>query len=190
MKLKALKPRLYNVMFHAHTVTGIVISFALFVIFYAGAFSIFREELYKWENPLARFETKHDIDFDATIKLIEEHTKRQIPAIGIRIAGLIAFFFLFAIVTGILIHWKNIINKFYSLEVKGKWKQVWTNSHTLLGVITLPFQVIFSITGSLIALSILLLAPSAFLLFDGDRDEIIKLVKGTVRYSIIIKMVA
>jgi len=48
MKLKALQPRLYNILFHTHTVSGIVISFALFVIFYAGAFSLFRDELYRW----------------------------------------------------------------------------------------------------------------------------------------------
>ena len=31
MKLKGLGNRAYNVLFHTHTVTGIVISFALFV---------------------------------------------------------------------------------------------------------------------------------------------------------------
>ena len=50
MKLKGLGNRAYNVMFHTHTVAGIVISFALFVIFYAGAFSLFRHDVAQWEN--------------------------------------------------------------------------------------------------------------------------------------------
>tara|TARA_B100000809_G_scaffold35204_1_gene30954 strand:- start:19086 stop:20684 length:1599 start_codon:yes stop_codon:yes gene_type:complete len=249
MKLKALKPRLFNVMFHTHTVSGIVISFALFVIFYAGAFSLFRHELYQWENPLSRFETKKNIDYEATIKFIENNTKqgnafrninivtpsdanpfikffssykdslgknknisyyinphtyevykepnkfsnpkaltyladtlyrlhyfRQIPFIGRYLSGLVAFFFLFAIVTGILLHWKQIANKFYNLNVKGKWKQIWTNSHTVIGTITIPFQFIFALTGAFLCLNIFLLAPSAYILFDGDTNEIIKLI--------------
>ena len=260
MRLKALKPRLYNVIFHTHTVSGIVISFVLFIIFYAGAFSLFRHELYKWENPLARFEKQEHVDYDKTLKLIENYINEKdafsrillrpstdenpfikfngtykepkenerfvqyfinpytdeiyknphvfrdskssltymgdtiyrlhylraiIPVYGIYVAGLVAFFFLFAIITGILIHWKNILNKFYAFTVKGKWKQIWTNSHTTIGAITIPFQVIYAITGALIGLSILLLAPSALLLFDGDRDEIIKLVapNGTIKYN-------
>jgi uncharacterized iron-regulated membrane protein len=249
MKLKALKPRLFNVMFHTHTVSGIVISFALFVIFYAGAFSLFRHELYQWENPLARFEAKKNIDYEATIKFIENNTKegvllkninivtpsdanpfvkffssykdslgkrqnisyyvnphtqelyeepnrfnnpkaltymadtiyrlhyfRQIPLVGRYISGLVAFFFLFAIVTGILLHWKQITNKFYNLNVKGKWKQIWTNSHTVIGTITIPFQIIFAITGAFLCLNIFLLAPSAYILFDGDTNKIIELI--------------
>ena len=204
-KLKGLNPRLYNIMFHTHTVSGIVISFALFIIFYAGAFSLFRHELYKWENPLARFETQKNVDYDKTLKLVENYTNEKdafskillrpstdsnpfikfngtykepkdgvkfvqfyinphtdkvyknphvfkhsksaltymgdtiyrlhylraiIPVYGIYVAGFVAFFFLFAIITGILIHWKNILNKFYAFTAKGKWKQIWTNGHT------------------------------------------------------------
>ena len=108
-----------------------------------------------------------------------------IPSYGIYIAGLVAFFFLFTIVTGVLIHWKNILNKFYAFTVKGKRKQIWTNTHTTIGVITIPFQVVYAVTGALLGLSILLLAPSALLLFNGDRDEIIKLVSpnGTIAYD-------
>ena len=260
MKLKPLKPRLHNIMFHTHTVAGIVISFALFVIFYAGAFSLFRGELYRWENPKARFDVKENINYDSIINSIKNYDPRYkdvnnftispskeenpfisffariktpegknknisyyinphtgekllnpnkfsvpnksltymgetlyrlhyfrqlIPSVGIYISGLVSFFFLFAIVTGVLIHWKNIVAKFHAFTIKGKWKQIWTNTHTTLGTIALPFQFIYAITGSLLGLSILLLAPSAYLLFDGDRDEIINLVRpeNAIKYS-------
>ena len=71
-KLKGLGSRAYNVLFHTHTVAGIVISFALFVIFYAGAFSLFRHEVAQWENPDFRQELKEDIDIDATLAKIDE----------------------------------------------------------------------------------------------------------------------
>ncbi|WP_027077104.1 PepSY-associated TM helix domain-containing protein [Maribacter antarcticus] len=246
MKLKALKPRLHNVMFHTHTVSGIVISFALFVCFYAGAVALFMDEIYRWENPKARFEAPNPdgIDYDKVLHstrlnapnldlskrfsftppneqnpfiwfygnlttdkekserfqasinphtykvtpfkepkthmirtIYELHYFRQLPVIGIYLSGFVAFFFLFAIFTGILTHWKNIITKFYAFTTKGNWKQIWINSHTSLGVIVLPFQITYAVTGALLGLSILLLAPSAYLLFDGDTNEIIKAVK-------------
>ncbi len=246
MKLNALKPRLHNIMFHTHTVSGIVISFALFVCFYAGAVALFMDELYRWENPEARFEAPvpSAVDYDKIVQLVkteipdfnpdkqfsmvppnkmnpfvwlygsintedgktkrfstsihpityeiipfeepkthmaltlyELHFFHQIPVIGLYLSGLVAFFFLFAIITGVLTHWKNIVNKFYAFTVKGKWKQIWTNGHISLGMITLPFQIIYAVTGALLGLSILLLAPSAFLMFDGDRNEIVKTIR-------------
>jgi len=225
MKLKALNPRLFNVMFHAHTVTGIVISFGLFIIFYTGAFTatlqfidndIIKLSNFKKftitppssENPFIQFfgVYKKPQKKNRTISYsINPHTKEfyknthkfkdpnsltymgdtlyrlhyfrpLLPKYGIYLAGLVAFFFLFAIITGVLTHWKNILHKFYDFRVKGKWKQIWTNTHTVIGTITLPFQITYAITGALIGISILLLAPSALLLFDGDRDEIIKLI--------------
>ncbi|MEM6317836.1 MAG: PepSY-associated TM helix domain-containing protein [Bacteroidota bacterium] len=244
MKLKGLKNRAYHILFHTHTVSGIVISFGLFVIFYAGAFSLFRHEIYRWENPEARMEVYTGaIDFDQaltevkaaypnfaeqeqfTFRLPNEempflkfygaenvpdeerpkrfsaqispvdytvtnlekakttvgetlyhlHYFRQIPA-GLYISGLVALFFLFATVTGVLIHWRNILTKFYAFRTDVSWKQIWTNAHTVLGVIGLPFQVIYAVTGALFGLLTLLLIPSALVLYGGDTDKILAAV--------------
>ena len=77
MKLKALKPRLYNAMFHTHTVSGIVISFALFICFYCGAVAVFLDELYQWENPQARVEyvPADKVEYDKVISVVDENTK-------------------------------------------------------------------------------------------------------------------
>ncbi|MEM6515774.1 MAG: PepSY-associated TM helix domain-containing protein, partial [Bacteroidota bacterium] len=244
-KLKALKPRLHNIMFHTHTVSGIVISFALFIIFYCGAFSLFLEEMHPWEDPAARISSSEiglvdynkafeafaeaypNLDKDKAIRvypskkyhpqlhaggfLLEKdgkseykrveidpvtyeiaeskgakvtmastiyrlHFFSQIPYVGLYLSGLTAFFFLFAVITGLLTHWKNLRNKFYAFTTSGKWKQIWTNGHLSLGFLTLPFQVIYAVTGALLGLSLLLLAPSAFILFDGDTEKIISLI--------------
>ncbi|MEL6534418.1 MAG: PepSY-associated TM helix domain-containing protein, partial [Bacteroidota bacterium] len=71
MKLKGLGNRAYNVLFHTHTVSGIVISFALFVIFYAGAYALFRHEITQWENPTARVEQNPDFDYDLAIHTVD-----------------------------------------------------------------------------------------------------------------------
>ncbi|MFD2968810.1 PepSY-associated TM helix domain-containing protein [Sphingobacterium bambusae] len=251
MRLKPLKSRMFNVMFHAHTVSGIVISFALFVIFFAGSISLFMNELYRWENPEARFESisADQVDYDKicqTVKnkipsfdvtaqfgmtpptetnplmlfygsmkqpdgsverfstylnpmtydmmppnkpkthmahtLYELHYFEQIPIVGGYLSGLVAFFFIFAIITGLLIHWKNMVSKFYGFSLKGNWKQIWTNSHISLGFIALPFQMIYAITGALLCLSIFLLAPTAFIMFGGDTSKVLKAVNPEAEY--------
>ncbi len=238
MKLKGLGKRAYNVLFHTHTVSGIVISFALFVIFYAGAFALFRKEIVQWENPEARIENPAPFDFDKALSKVDSvygldksgtinvifpdhntpfvtiygkqetldstnkfigayvvpgsyrvqdvkepvttvgetiyhlHYFRQIPVVGLYISGLVALFFLFASITGLLIHWKNLFTKFFSVVKEGKWKQIWTNAHTVLGVIGLPFQMMYAVTGAFFGLLTLILLPSVFLLYDGDQAKL------------------
>ncbi|MEL6562264.1 MAG: PepSY domain-containing protein [Bacteroidota bacterium] len=250
-KLKGLGNERYNVMFHTHTVSGIVISFALFVIFYAGAFSIFRHEIAQWENPDMRQPLNENFDIDQAIKIIDEsygglnyyentniwlpteespvlrvygaidqtdsttermaayispatmevqdirkplttvsdtiyflHYFRQIPVAGIYIAGLVALFFLFAIVTGLLIHWKNLLTKMYAFTKKGSWKSIWTNAHTVLGVIGLPFQAMYAVTGAFLGLLILILAPASVLLYNGDQEALVSKVNPAAALTV------
>ena len=242
-KLKGLGDKNYNVLFHTHTVAGIVISFALFVIFYAGAFSLFRHEIAQWENPDLRQPLQKQFDYDKGLMLVDSvygglnlhentnlwlpseespvmyvygavndtdsttermaayispstlevrdvkepittlsttiywlHYFRQIPVVGLYISGLVALFFLFAIVTGLLIHWRNLLTKFYAFVKEAKWKVIWTNAHTVLGVIGIPFQLIYAITGAFFGLLILILIPAAFLLYDGDQEKLLSKV--------------
>ncbi|HCX20478.1 MAG TPA: hypothetical protein DHN29_01095, partial [Cytophagales bacterium] len=42
--------RIYNILFHTHTVSGLVISVALYVIFFAGSISFFRDDIIAWER--------------------------------------------------------------------------------------------------------------------------------------------
>ncbi|WP_019039287.1 PepSY-associated TM helix domain-containing protein [Psychroflexus tropicus] len=240
MKLKALNPRLHNIIFHTHTVAGIVISFALFIIFYAGAFALFRDELFIWENHQSRSVKVEEVSTETILDKVRAHYPDfkesgqtsivynsksqpyiqfyadlnpkddkayrriralinpetweitdnenpktsvgetlyhlhyfdQIPQFGIWISGLVSLFFLFAIVTGVLVHWKNMIRKFYSFSLKKKIKNIWTDAHTMLSIIGLPFQVIYAVTGCLFGLLTLLLAPSVVLMFQGSTDPI------------------
>lgn len=247
MKLKALKPRLHNIMFHTHTVAGIVISFALFIVFYAGAFSLFRDELYQWENHQARQLEIKKVDSDEILRQVETqypnlkkegkttivynsenqpyiqfyadletddkrnnriralinpetweitdnfnpktsvgetlyhlHYFKQIPEVGIWLSGFVALFFLFAIITGVLIHWKNMVRKFYAFSIKKKIRNIWTDAHTMLSIIGLPFQIIYAVTGCLLGLSTLLLAPSVVLMFNGSTVPIYENIQPIV----------
>ncbi|MEM7109719.1 MAG: PepSY-associated TM helix domain-containing protein, partial [Bacteroidota bacterium] len=71
MRLKGPGKRTFNVLFHIHTVSGIVISFALFVIFYAGAWALFRHDLATWENPYLRQKINPGFSYEKAIALVD-----------------------------------------------------------------------------------------------------------------------
>ncbi|MCL7752706.1 PepSY-associated TM helix domain-containing protein [Polaribacter sp. Z022] len=239
-----MSKRNYNVFFNTHTVSGIVISVALYVIFFAGAFSLFKDEISLWEEGK---EVKHiekkNVDFDKILnnldkeynltgrdlqlnlnfksdkisvaldiqkdsinnkidlerkiffigtntfeeKTYEEqyslgeflyrlHYFRQLPFIGQYLSGFVSLFFLFAIVTGVIIHWKKIVSNFYQFNPKVTLKRIWTDSHTALGIIGLPFQFIFAVTGAYLGIGILVLLPATFL-YNGNQDKLIEDVR-------------
>lgn len=234
-----MSKRNYNVFFNAHTVSGIIISFLLYVIFFAGAFALFKDEITVWEEGERINRTaKSDIDFDGMLTkldneynllgrdlqfrfgLAEDHVSlfmsgskdslasekakeshyfitnihtyetetyaenyslgeflyrlhffQQLPGYGIYIAGIVSLLFLFAIVTGVIVHWKKIISNLFNFNPKSTLKRIWTDAHTALGTIGLPFQLLFAVTGAYFCLSIFVLAP-ANIIYKNDRKKL------------------
>ena len=91
-------------------------------------------------------------------------------------AGLVSIFFLFAIVTGVIVHWRKIVSNFFTFRLKASIKNLWTDGHTALGIIGLPFQFLYAVSGSLYGLTILIFIPSMMVLFDGDQEEMISYI--------------
>ena len=232
--------RNYNVFFHTHTISGIVISVALYIIFFAGAFALVKDEVTAWEKgEQVTQKSVYEVDYDRVIDTIEArgynlygrdirmimpdakqqinvllgtsqdttvvnspdrktyfnidvntyefseyygfysfgellyrlHFFSQIPIFGIYIAGFVAFFFLFAIVTGVIVHWKKIVKNFYVFRPRAKLKTVWTDAHTALGMIGLPFQFVFAVTSCFLCLSTLVLLPASYL-YKNDTKKL------------------
>lgn len=233
--------RHYNIYFHTHTVSGIVISVVLFVIFFAGSFSFFRDEIINWERSESTAITREiQLDYNKALKdldskhilhgrnitiskpSVEErvavymegtrdtlapakqkegsffyldtknfksytydesyslgellyrlHFFAQIPyPVGYYLSGFTALFFLFAIVTGVLLHWKKIVSNFYIFRPKEKLKTLWTDAHTALGMIGLPFQFVYAVTGAFFMIKLLIVAPAVMALYEGDDKKL------------------
>ncbi|MEM9143994.1 MAG: PepSY-associated TM helix domain-containing protein [Bacteroidota bacterium] len=235
-----MEKRGHNILFHTHTVSGIVISVALYVIFFAGSFSFFRDAVTNWQlshkvtvndqlpldldRQLAQIALKHtltgrdvelnhyynvrnigvslgaskdslarvedqnaaffylDTDTGDTNTYMESyalgeflyrlHFFAQIPyPIGYYLSGFTAFFFLFAIVTGILVHWKKIVSHFYVFRPWTKLKTLWTDAHTALGLIGFPFQFVYALTGAFFMINGIFTFPLELGLYDGDEAK-------------------
>ena len=70
---KLMNNRHYNIYFHTHTVSGIVISVVLFVIFFAGSFSFFRDEIINWErNESTAITREIQLDYNTTLNKLDK----------------------------------------------------------------------------------------------------------------------
>ncbi len=235
-----MKNRTYNILFHTHTVSGIVISVVLYIIFFAGSFSFFRDEIVNWERNhvvevtddinvnidqvLDSLAKNHDL-YGRDIELRKYYVEQQIGVslgashdslaseeaktpsffylnttnykessyddsytlgefmyrlhfltqiaypVGYYLSGFVALFFLFAILTGVLVHWNKIVSNFYVFRPRAKLKTLWTDAHTTLGMLGLPFQFIYAVTGAFFMIKLLLVAPNILVLFNGDEAK-------------------
>jgi len=255
--------RKYNIYFHTHTISGIVIAALLYVIFFAGSFSFFKDDIAAWQKgkSLSNVEAPADFNYildsmgtkynlqgrnfdfyllrqghgtyvnmsvsqDTTISKPKPKTEKakgrkrrgeknedsayflhsfvdktqssyeegynmgeflyrlhflaplnQIPIqlgtpFGYLLAGIVSFLFLFALITGLFLHWDKIKNNFFLFRPWSKWKTVWTDMHTVLGVIGFPFQLIFAITGVVLIVNYVLISPFSKLIYNGDQNKL------------------
>ncbi|WP_017731126.1 PepSY-associated TM helix domain-containing protein [Nafulsella turpanensis] len=236
--------RVHNILFHTHTISGILISVGLFVIFFAGSFSFFRDEIISWErNEPMQESSFSEVDLNGMMEVLEQdydtysrditfeqyYEEKRISVTlsapkdtsihspkggaggffymntdnfraydyasnysigeflyrlhffaqlnlygrsGYFIAGLVAFFFLFAIITGVLVHWKKIISNFYVFRPRASLKNIWTDAHTALGIIGLPFQFMYAVSGAYLIIGAAIMSPPVLsLMYNGDSDK-------------------
>lgn len=250
--------RKYNIYFHTHTISGIIIAALLYVIFFAGSFAFFKDSISAWQKAETHRENVsadynylidslsktynlqgRDFDFyllnngqgayinmsaskDTTISKpapIEAKRGRrqqsgdsayflyffanktptsyaegydmgeflyrlhflaplnQIPIrlgtpFGYLLAGIVSFLFLFALITGLLLHWDKIKTNFFLFRPWSKWKTVWTDMHTVLGVIGFPFQLLFAVTGVILITNFVLTTPFSHFLYEGKQEQL------------------
>lgn len=238
--------RNYNIYFHTHTISGIIITAILYVIFFAGSFSFFKHEIASWQKntPLDK-EAKRSLNYNKIIDTLETkynlygrevsfyahphsskvgvylsqskdtiknpgkyaffyldpktfateayeksydlgeflyrlHFLAQLNKVaelgfplGYYISGGVAFVFLFALFTGLLVHWQKIVSNFYMFRPWEKLKTLWTDLHTALGVITFPFLFVFAVTGTYFLISYpLFTQPTIAIQYDGKQDSL------------------
>ena len=114
------------------------------------------------------------------------HYFNQIPNLGFYLSALVSLFFLLAIVTGTIVHWKKIVSNFFTFRLKGSLKNLWTDAHTSLGIIGLPFQFMYALTGAFFGLALLVFLPMITLVYDGDQDRMTKDVfPGRTNYEVL-----
>jgi len=220
-----MKPATIRTFQTVHTWTGLLAGFALFVAFYAGALTVFHDDIAAWQNPPwlaaadakasndalierllshhpdaradfgivlprdsshaayayweakdgSRFATASQVEAPRTDAAENEladfvyalHDSLGLPVIGLYLMGIVSVIYGLALLSGILIHLPQLVKDLFAMRVGRNLKRLWQDAHNAIGVISLPFHVIFAVTGALFCLFGITLAALNTVAFDG-----------------------
>ena len=84
-------------------------------------------------------------------------------------AGFLALAFLLTVVTGLIIHLKDLIGQFYRFRPRAGRRALWSDMHKVLGVMGLPFQVLYSYTGALMVFGPVVITALTGPVFGDDH---------------------
>jgi uncharacterized iron-regulated membrane protein len=233
-----IAPRPLKLLWDAHSVIGVLFGIGLFVIFYAGAFSLLRADLMAWSDPVMRaapdpvsideavlpvLETRPPMQ-GADVMIIHPYQSRpfywvryaaapgdtvdtwisgstgalvpprgrskvsEIPyklhyfaqaGLGGRLlSGLLGVLLLYALVTGVLMHLRKLPRDWHTFRHRRGLRTALADGHTVLGLVGLPFTVLFALTGAFFSLLILVLGPTSLVLFGGDSERVDEYIAG------------
>jgi len=222
----------------AHSWLGLIISGLLFVIFFAGSISLFRDEINQWsfqphydvaqgeklaiskimEKAIAgrKFEPKEHLniitpsknlpyytvyvdveheegeqdyigffldpvtgeevaapdDYFLSTFLYALHVNLNIPN-GAYIIGFVTLFFFFALISGIFLHAKKIFSNFFKYRAEKKARSQLLDMHNIVGVMSLPFTIMYAISGLIFNLVIIYQIAFAVVLYQGDQQALL-----------------
>src|SRR5690606_28769064 len=103
---------------------------------------------------------------------------------GYLVAGITAFLFLIALITSLLLNWAKMVSNFFIYRPFSKWKIVWTDMHTGLGVIVFPYQFMFAVSGIILIINTVLITPFANHLYDGKKEKLYEDLETTQSYPL------
>lgn len=216
-----------------HAWAGVLISIVANAMFFAGAFTLFHDELTVWQDPRAHggegrcaappleplvaravaasglepsmiYVSMLDVpcapvsvhmhgpvegEDEATLlvhrgtgEVMAEHSvianflyylhffyePYVIGVAGMYVAGLVGVFLLVVVLTGFLIHLKDIRRQMHQLRLGRSIRVAWSDLHKVLGVMGLPFQTMMIATGAMVCLALPIQAIWTEIVFDGD----------------------
>lgn len=101
------------------------------------------------------------------------HYDLNIPA-GKYVLGFVTLFFLFALTSGVFIHARKFVNNFFQYRGVIHKRSQLLDMHNVVGVISLPFTVMYAISGLIFNLVIIYQVAFALTIYNGDEKALLK----------------
>ena len=100
------------------------------------------------------------------------HFTLGLPAsIGMWLMGLVCAIYGVALVSGIVIHLPTLVESLFAIRPGRNIKRFWQDAHNVIGVLSLPFHVIFAFTGALLTVLTVFVAGLAYVALDERVAE-------------------
>jgi uncharacterized iron-regulated membrane protein len=134
-----------------------------------------------WNDGTAHFATPDSLDRPANDHaatrrnladfIYDLHDSLGIPALGLYLMGLVSVIYGLALVSGLLIHLPQLAGDLFALRPGRNLKRLWQDAHNAIGVLSLPFHLVFAVSGAMMCLFVPLFAALNLIAFDGRLDE-------------------
>ena len=222
-----------------HTWTGLGSGLLLFIAFYTGALTVFREELDAWDRYLEPSQAHQDyLQAQRLLDLaVREHTSVAANTVrmdlsdadhpghlvrwferledgsfaghafrlsgseeleashreahlagfiyrlhytaglpesfGLYVLGFVCVLYGLALVSGLLIFLPNAMRNLFVVRPGKNTKRFWLDTHNVVGVLSLPWHVMYAWSSALLAIGVLVLAPFQYLVYENDLQALI-----------------
>ncbi|WP_085299567.1 PepSY-associated TM helix domain-containing protein [Cognaticolwellia mytili] len=101
------------------------------------------------------------------------HRDLNIPY-GVYLLGFVTLFFFFMLLSGILIHARKLIGNFFQYRTQSNSRSKLLDMHNVIGTISLPFTLMYALSGLIFNLVIIYQIAFAVILYKGDQDALLK----------------
>ena len=95
------------------------------------------------------------------------HYTLGIPVAGTWLMGIVSLLYGIALTSGFVIHLPRLLKDLFALRAGRNLKRFWQDAHNVIGVLSLPFHIVFAVTGALLCLLVVLMLALNPLVYDG-----------------------
>lgn len=93
---------------------------------------------------------------------------------GTYLFGVVCVLYGLALVSGVVIYAPGFFKDLFALRLGKNLKRLWQDAHNAIGILSLPFHVIFAWSGAVLTIGLLLLLPFQSLVYDGKLLSLVE----------------
>lgn len=111
-------------------------------------------------------------DFELIDFIYELHYNLQLSRFGLYLIGVVTLFLLFALLSGVFVHAKKITHYFFSHRIHKVRTQL-LDMHNVVGIMSLPFTLMYALTGLVFNLIIVYQIAFVVFIYQGDQEAML-----------------
>ena len=93
---------------------------------------------------------------------------------GTYLFGIACILYGLALVSGVVLYMPAFLKDLFALRIGSNLKRLWQDAHNVIGVLSLPFHVIFAWSGAVLTIGFVMLAPFQFLVFENKLLDLLE----------------
>ena len=113
--------------------------------------------------------------------LLELHFTLGLGSTGQYLMGVVSVLYGLALLSGLLIHLPQLVGHLFALRPGRNLKRLWQDAHNAIGVLSLPFHLVFAVTGAALCLFAVVMAALNATAFDGRLFDAFARATATVQ---------